>query len=347
MKRGSAYVTQRDVAKRAGVHQTTVSLVLRNHPSVPEETRNRVLAVVKQLGYKRHPFLAALMSSRMRLTSGTRNSVLAFLTDFDSRDRWKESPTAMEMFEGARARAQELGFRIEVHWLNDPKLGPRRLAEILKARNIHGLLLAPTHQPRGFFTFDFTPFSVVGLGVSSETSSLLSVSHDHFNGMRRALAQCAAAGYTRVGVALTMAANQFVKDKWLAAYALETGEGKKLARKPVWDQQPFDPKAFQSWLRKNKIDAVVGTFDEKFPSFLADLGYEVPRDLALVSLSLTSLDRRHAGIYQRSATIGARAVDLAVAALNHNESGLLPMRQVLQIEGEWHDGASLRPPRNS
>jgi DNA-binding LacI/PurR family transcriptional regulator len=347
MKKGSAYVTQRHVAKRAGVHQTTVSLVLRNHPSVPQETRERVLAAVKQLGYKRHPFLAALMSSRMRLTSGTRNSTLAFLTDFDSRDRWKESPTAMEMFEGARTRAQELGFRIEVHWLNDPRIGPKRLADILKARNIHGLLLAPTHLPRGFFAFDFSAFSVVGLGVSSETSSLLSVAHDHFNGMRRALAQCAAAGHTRVGVALTMEANQFVKDKWLAAYSLDTGTGKKLARISAWQQQPFESKAFQTWLQKNEVQAVVGTFNDKFPAALAAMGYDVPGELALVSLSLTSMDRRHAGIYQRSSTIGARAVDLAVAALNHNQSGLLPMRQVMQIEGEWHDGASLPAPPSS
>lgn len=344
MKR-SAYVTQRHVARTAGVHQTTVSLVLRNHPSIPVETRDKVLAAVKQLGYKRHPFLAALMSSRMRLTSGNRNSILALLTDFESRDRWKESPTAVEMFEGARARAQTLGFRIEVFWLNDPKIEPRRLAGILKARNIHGILLAPTHQPRGFFAFDFSSFSVVGLGVSSEASSLLSVAHDHFNGMRRALAQCADAGYTRVGVALTMEANQFVKDKWLAAYALETGPDRELVRLPVWDRRPVADADFKAWLKKHRVEAVVGTFDDKFPQALAALGYEMPRDLGLVSLSLTALDQRHAGIYQRSGIIGARAVDLAVAALNHNESGLLPMRQVLQIEGEWHDGATLRPVR--
>ncbi|HVU31873.1 MAG TPA: LacI family DNA-binding transcriptional regulator, partial [Opitutaceae bacterium] len=287
MKTSSAYVTQRHVAKRAGVHQTTVSLVLRNHPSVPEATRERVLAAVKQLGYKRHPFLAALMSSRMRLTSGMGNSILAFLTDFDSRDRWKESPTAVEMFDGARQRAQELGFRLEVHWLNDPKLTPRRLAEILKARNIHGLLLAPTHEPHGFFKFDFTAFSVVGLGVSSEASSLLSVSHDHFNGMRRALAQCAATGYRRVGIALTMDANQFVRDKWLAAYSLDTSAGDKLVRIPVWQPQAFEARNFVAWLRKNRVEVIVGTFDDKFPRVLATMGYDIPRDLALVSLSLT------------------------------------------------------------
>src|SRR3954469_21743111 len=46
MKKPSTYVTQRHVAQRAGVHQTTVSLVLRNHPSVPAATRERVLGVI-------------------------------------------------------------------------------------------------------------------------------------------------------------------------------------------------------------------------------------------------------------------------------------------------------------
>ncbi len=344
VKKKSAYVTQRHVAKRAGVHQTTVSLVLRNHPSVPAETREHVLAVVKQMGYKRHPFLAALMSSRLRLSSGTSNSILALFTDFDERDRWKESPTAVEMFEGAKERAQELGFRVEVFWLNDPKIRPARLAEILKARNIHGILIAPTHQPRGFFAFDFTAFSVVGLGVSSETSSLLSVAHDHFNGMRTALDKCEAAGYRRVGVALTMEANELVKDKWLAAYALETGLGLSLARIPVWTKRPDVAEEFSAWLKKHRVEAIVGTFDENFFEMLKKQGHGVPENLGLVSLSLSSMDGVHSGIYQRSRTMGERAVDLLVAALNHNESGPLPMRQVLQIEGEWHDAHSLKKP---
>ena len=173
MKNPAAYVSQGDVAKRAGVHQTTVSLVFRNHPSVPEETRVRVLRIAQEMGYKKHPLLAALMSTRLKVSAGPGNPVLAFLTDFERRDRWQESPTAVAMLSGAKQRAQQLGYRIEIFWLGDPDVRPARLAEILKARNIHGLLLAPTHAPRGLLQFDFAPFAVVGLGVSNETSSIL------------------------------------------------------------------------------------------------------------------------------------------------------------------------------
>jgi DNA-binding LacI/PurR family transcriptional regulator len=328
------------------VHQTTVSLAFRNHPSVPSATRERVLRVAHELGYKRHPLLAALMSTRLRLSAGTGNSVLAFLTDFDRRDRWKESPTAVEMLAGAKARAQELGFRVEVFWLGDPDVSAARLAEILKARNIHGILLAPTHQPRGFFNFDFTPFAVVGLGVSNETSALLSVSHDHFNGMRAALKQCAAAGRKRIGVMLTMEANEIVRSKWLAAYALFVSNEAEHEALPVW-QEPFSPDLLKKWLKQNRPDALVGTFDHRVNAFLKANGYRVPQKISLVSLSVPASETQHAGIYQRSETIGRRAVDLLIGALNHNESGLLPMRQVLEIEGEWRRGATLSVAKRS
>ncbi len=340
MAREPSYVTQRQVADRARVHQTTVSLVFRNHPSVPAATRERVLAVARELGYKRHPYLSALMSTRLRLGPATGGPVLAFLTDFERRDRWKESPTAMEMFAGARARAQELGFRIEVFWLRDPEIRPARLAGILKARNIHGLLLAPTHEPLGLLAFDFQPFAVVGLGVSSETSAMLSVAHDHFTGMRTALQHALEMGRRRIGIALTAPVNEMVRAKWLAAHALAVTSHLGVARVPIWEE-PLEPGRFKQWLRTHRPDAIVGTFDTGMRSLLQKARYRVPGDVALVALSVPPDEKFHAGIYQRSRTIGERAVDMVVSALNHNQMGLLPMHQVLHIEGEWKDGASL------
>jgi LacI family transcriptional regulator len=344
MSKNSAYVTQRQVAARAGVHQTTVSLVFRNHPSVPEATRRRVLKIAGELGYRRHPLLAALMGARLRLGGGAGGPVLAFLTDFERRDRWKESPSAVEMHDGACARARELGYRVEVHWLGDPGIPPARLAGILRARNIHGLLLAPTHNPRGFFAFDFTSFSVVRLGASSERSAITGIMHDHFAGMAAALEHCLRAGRRRVGVTFMIDANDIVRDKWLAAHALACETRGGPARLPVW-REVFSPDRFGRWLDRHRPDALVGTFDDGLRGWLAARGVAVPRDLALASLSLLADDRFHAGIYQRSAAIGARAVDLLAGALNHNDTGLLPMRQTLQIEGEWRDGRSLRAAR--
>ncbi|MDR2722916.1 MAG: LacI family DNA-binding transcriptional regulator, partial [Cellulomonadaceae bacterium] len=42
-----------DVAARAGVSHQTVSRVLNDHPSVRPATRDRVLAAIEELGYRR------------------------------------------------------------------------------------------------------------------------------------------------------------------------------------------------------------------------------------------------------------------------------------------------------
>lgn len=341
MPKAGHYVTQRHVAAAARVHQTTVSLVLRNHPSVPIETRTRVLAAVQKLGYKTHPLLAALMSTRLKLTPGLSSLVLGFLTDFESKERWKESPTAVQMHAGAYARAAELGFRVETFWLGDPAMSPSRLAGIFRARNINGLLVAPTHSPHGILTFDFAPFATVGLGVSTETSALLSVTHDHFSGMRTALQHCLAVGRRRIGVALTMDANEVVRDKWLAAQALVAHQQAGAATfVPAW-LDGFSTEGLKVWLRDHRPDTLVGTFDPRLRAFLARERLRVPRDLALVSLSLAPHESDCAGVFQCSEVLGRSAVDLLVNALHHNKTGLMPRRQVLQVEGEWRNGASL------
>jgi len=53
-----------DVAQVAGVSHQTVSRVLNNHPSVRAETRERVLAAVVELGYRRNTAARALVTRR-------------------------------------------------------------------------------------------------------------------------------------------------------------------------------------------------------------------------------------------------------------------------------------------
>jgi LacI family transcriptional regulator len=60
-------VTLVDVAARAGVSRATASLVLRGSPLVAEETRERVLATMRGLGYVPHRGAASLRTQRSRM----------------------------------------------------------------------------------------------------------------------------------------------------------------------------------------------------------------------------------------------------------------------------------------
>ena len=56
--------TIRDVAKRAGVSHTTVSNVLNNVPKVSEETRQRVLKAMEELGFEPNFVARSLYTKR-------------------------------------------------------------------------------------------------------------------------------------------------------------------------------------------------------------------------------------------------------------------------------------------
>jgi len=55
-----------DVATRAGVSHQTVSRVLNDHPNVRAETRERVLAAIRELGYRRNMVARALVTRHTR-----------------------------------------------------------------------------------------------------------------------------------------------------------------------------------------------------------------------------------------------------------------------------------------
>jgi len=54
-------VTQREIARAAGLSQTAVSLALRNGSGVSRATVERVRVVAQRLGYRPDPLISALM----------------------------------------------------------------------------------------------------------------------------------------------------------------------------------------------------------------------------------------------------------------------------------------------
>jgi LacI family transcriptional regulator len=71
--------TIKDVAKKAGVSPTTVSLVFHNRESrVSETTRERVMAAAKELNYYPNHFAASLVTKRSHIIGVVSNSVNIF-----------------------------------------------------------------------------------------------------------------------------------------------------------------------------------------------------------------------------------------------------------------------------
>ena len=103
-----------DVAKRAGVHVTSVSLALRNHPSLPPTTRARLCRLAEKMGYRPDPALSALVAYRHRARMAKDQPTLAYVTNWDTQWGWRDHVAAHRMFfEGATAKAVRIHSEIE------------------------------------------------------------------------------------------------------------------------------------------------------------------------------------------------------------------------------------------
>jgi len=119
-----------DVAKAAGVAIKTVSRVLNNEPNVREETRARVLEVVKEFNY--HPSLSA------RGLAGKRSYLIALVY---------ENPSAnyvVDVQHGAMARCREERFQLFVHQCSGRgEELVREISGLLDQTHADGLVVTP------------------------------------------------------------------------------------------------------------------------------------------------------------------------------------------------------------
>ena len=97
--------TLREIARRAGVSHTTISLSLRNHPSIPERTRVRLRRLADRLGYRSNVLVSALMSQVRQKQHKSAPEVVGFLTGGPTADDWKQHSASVGFYEGARRRA--------------------------------------------------------------------------------------------------------------------------------------------------------------------------------------------------------------------------------------------------
>ena len=337
--------TLQDVAFRAGVHRTTVSLALRDHPRIPEATRARVKAVAQKLGYRSNPLVSALMQSR-RTGRAVKHVTLAYVTNYPTCWGWRPPyHDRPDFFPGAVGRARDFGYKLEHFWLAEPGMTPRRFCDVLSARGINGLVVGRLPPGQNAMALEWARFSCVALGMTLRNPLLHHVTENHFDTAWRAMRQCDERGYRRVGFVFSDANDSpRVGDRWLGAYQSYQLRLPKADRLPPCPQVPTDEAAFRAWFERTRPDALLANHSGPVLAWLRRLGRQVPRDVGLVELeNHPELDC--AGVYYDPAKIGALAVEMLVGLMHRNETGVPDDQHEILLTGEWRDGRTLPPRR--
>lgn len=332
------------VARRAGVSKNTVSLALRGSPRVSEATRLAVEHAAAELGYRHNAVVGCLMAELRK--SGTKRfeALLGLLNANEDRDAFRAHPTVPCYVEGCRRRATQLGYGLDEFWLHDPEVDGQRLASIMRARGIRGLLVV------GLMKGNRLPARMAGLweefpavvtGVRTRGPSLSLACADHHGLALTAYEQALALGYRRPGLVLDPVIDELTEGRFTAGYM--TGQQKSLqgdGRLPPFTlvrEARRDPAVFGEWLGRWAPD-VVFTLYHEVARWLEKLGRRPGRDVGLIQYEWRKDHSDWAGMDQRNELVGEAAVDMLVSMVQHGAKGVPACPLATMVTSQWVDG---------
>lgn len=333
----------REVAERAGVSVSTVSLALRGSALVAEETRARVRAAVEATGYRVNPYVAAHMRSRRRPHAGVEAPVLALVDTQRRRHGWRDNRTTMvrEMLEGARAHAAARGYETREFWLHEPGMSHARFSAMLRARGIHGLLLGPSSDLRLELELQWEWFAVVRLGSAKVEPPVNRVVMDHFEVGMRAAAQAYALGYRRPLLPVRRPFFEAHERRLEGGFQTAWAHLPKMRPAPTPMTEGLPSLAqVERWIREHRPDVIVDNEERQILDLLTGAGWRVPEEIGVLSLCVPGGDRRLSGCVQKGAGMAVAGVDLLIAMIERNERGLPAAPITLSLTSTWNEGTT-------
>jgi LacI family transcriptional regulator len=348
-------ITQADIARAAGVHNTTVSLCLRNSRLIPNATRQRIQALAQKMGYCPDPALRALVAYRNSMRTKRELGTLAFVTNWETKWGWRDLPGHASFFAGAQRKAEEIGYQLVHLWLGEEGMSQRRLSAMLLHRGINGVLLA-AHRPGcdDLSGIDWSRLGAIKFGSHPHAPAVSSVSEDYGAVIRLAMKQLAAGGYCRIGFVLRRGWDDGVDQAWSTAFLAEQARLRVGDHVPMyflrdepgevsdrsWPADNYDSLTLDDWLREYRPEVILG-LNREIPDLLAQFGSSVPHDVAYADLGLEKPDGQIAGVQPHCERIGELAVELLADQLVQNKFGPPPAPTVTLVGGVWHSGLTL------
>ena len=335
-------ISLRALARIAGVSVSTASRALHNHPVISDAVRKRIKALAQRRGYAINPLVAQIYSEA-RAGRGFRNlGTLAYITSYDTPDWWKAHPTLRGFHDGIVERARQTGLGINEFWSHEPGLRGRRLTQILRARGIGGVVLAPVPNRSAADLLDWKYFSAALVGESVRTPRLHRAVPNLRHAAKLAIHELTRHGYKRIGLVLRQRYHAMTDYAMLSAFLLLQHDLPAKQRVPVVMPEEWTEEKFLAWFDRHKPDAIVGVV-RPVRDWLARAGFQSPRDVGLVLLDWDEeANGALAAVDQNASAVGAAAVDLVLGQMRQNERGIPAIPQTVLVDAVWRPGASVR-----
>lgn len=335
-------ITIRSLAKELGLSRTTVSDALRRVGRVDPVTAERVRLAAEKAGYRANPLASALMTELRRSSTNAFHGVIAAIEFHEGSSGSRTKPFHAGLFSGAETRARELGYKMDKFEVGEGRLPVKRLDEILRSRDIHGVLVLPAWNAPDLSRLDWSRYAGVYTDYIIKFPALHSFCSDHYRSIISALLLLAERGYKRPGLCIEKLRDERLQKRHSAAFSsfLQARLGLETV-KPLVFPSALDEKAFKTWFVEEKPDVVLCHFTEVI-SWMEECGAKVPDTHGYLSLNTIWKQRACAGFDLQPTMIGARAAESIIAQLFRNELGIPEWPTMTTIPAKWVEGPTLR-----
>ncbi len=327
-------VSQKDVARAAGVDRSLVSLALRGHPNVAKATAERIREIAERMGYRPNAALGEAARSRWRQPADGIREIVAFVLTRAQDDH--------PIQKAAQARLAELGYGMTViePWTYTSDAA---LSRTLYNRGIRGLLLEQVTEFDRERNLDWQHFSVVQCGLLKRTIRTHQVTLDFPEMVNSALRRVSELGYRRAVLVLANG-NKYYSDHLLlqaAAGAKEIPSFAKIVKGVIGVDYTIDniAKAVKK-IRAFRPDVIIASGPYIAGILESSPGW--PDDVGIVALVGSTLSQRFAGYAPHNHLIGKLAAELLDSRLRAHAYGLPDIPYLLTFVPEWRDGETLR-----
>lgn len=335
----------KDIAREAGYHITTVSLALRDHPSIPTETRQRIRDVAQRLGYQRNPIYYALSRFRKEGSVCAPAPKIAYVENFGLGSGISRPPHLQAIVEGARRQADLLGYQLETIAVGEDDHDSRSLTAYLRQHQIHGLILGSFVPGFAEIALNWDDYAVVRVHSRHTQPEATVVGNDQLREVRLGFRRLCELGYQRVGLVVGRSDEDGSGHRHTAGYLMEQAELPADHRiPPLLFPYSITEAALGAmigrWVRRHRVDAIL-TNQGHIQTMLERERLNVPRDVGCAHLCICPPHADGlAGICPRLDVVGERAVSIVVTQLKSNERGTPHYPSSIYVQSVWQDGAS-------
>lgn len=343
----SAYkrVTLADIGLKFGCHGTTVGLALRNHPSIPVITRERIQALAKQMGYRPDPALRSLVAHRRGRSQDKGYATIALISDTPTASGWRKNhPTGVAYYEGMLERANELGYQLDEFTVLPDHSQQRRVDQILHSRSVNAVIIVPIDNQADPIELSWEKYCAISLGFSLHKPVLPCVDHQHRTGSQMAVEALIELGYRRIAFINSLALELRVEYGWSAGFFgsihLNEDRVEGLSLIPPKISDLCCPEVLD-WIGKEQPEVII-TAEYRLYDYLRQAGFDIPRDIGFVHLDRQINMEGIAGIDQNSRSIGGEAVSFISLLQAANVRGLPRIRNIHLVKGKWVHGNTVK-----